>query len=497
MIGSAHLEAPPHAHTQSHVSDRRLALGAAVMTGANLIKIGIQFAMLPIMARLLGPGSYGLYTLALPAVTFMLLVADGGLGNSLARERPEARAVWSSAFWAVHGFALLLAGAVIGWSFLLAYITHQPQLPLLMAVLSIALLFLASTVLPLARMLRQGRLHVGAIADLVATVVGSGLGIILAFRGAGTWALVAQYVVTFAIRAGIMNAVAFEVPAFTFNFALLRPHLLLGGSIVGSKLADYAGRITENAFITSKLGASTLGVYGFANQIPRFLCESLSNPMWAILYVQAVQNAPDIVVRAYYEFSRWLGIVLFPITFLAAVASSEIIRLFLGPAWHAAAVPVAILLATSIFPTIGGLTSALTYAKGRGDVQLGLSSGLVVGRILAVLAAGLLGLNGVVAIIGTVNVAYGIAAVIIPAGMIDVSLKVLVRGLLAPFGCAIMAALAFEMLLRTFGSQTITLIFTALVSFVLYIGLLIALERRRLISDIAMLGGLLKKQPAT
>jgi O-antigen/teichoic acid export membrane protein len=494
--GIAHIESSPHVQTQARVSDRHLALGAAVMTGANIIKIGIQFAMLPIMARLLGPGSYGLYMLALPAITFMLFVADGGLGNSLARENPEARAVWSSAFWAVHGFALLLAGAVIGWAFLLAYITNQPRLPMLMAVLSIAILFLASAVLPMARMLRQGRLHVGAIADLVATVIGAGLGIVLAFRGAGTWALVAQYVVTFAIRAGIVNVIAFELPAFTFDFALLRPHLLLGGSIVGAKLGDYAGRITENALITSILGASTLGVYGFASQIPRFLCESASNPIWAILYVQAVQKSPESVIHSYYTFSRWLGIVLFPITLFAAVASSHIIRLVLGPAWHTAALPLAILLTTSTFPAIGGLTSALIYAKGRGGVQLGLSSSLALGRALAVLAGGLLDLNGVAAVVGAVNVAYGITAVTAPAGMVGVSPQVLLRGLLAPFGCAITAAAVCEMLLCIFGSQILTLISAEFVSLVLYFGLLIVLERRRLIGDIAMLRLLLSRQPA-
>jgi PST family polysaccharide transporter len=493
MTHNVRLGSPSATQALILVTDRRLALGAAVMAVANIAKIGIQFATLPIMARLLGPHSYGLYALALPTITFMLMLADGGLGNSLARENLESHAVWASAFWAVHGFALLLAVGAIGWSFLLAYVTNQPQLPALMATLSIALLFLASSVLPMARMLQKGRLHVGALADLAATVVGVGLGISLAYRGAGAWALVGQYVVTFAIRACIMNLGAFEMPALIFNLSQLRPHLLLGGSIVGSKLTDYAGRITENALVSSILGTNILGVYGFANQIPRFLCEGASNPLWAILYVQAVQKPEEAVIRAYYQFSRVLGLVLFPVTLLSAVASSQIIGLFLGVAWHTAALPLSILLATSTFPTIGGLSSALVYAKGRGGLQLWISGSLVAARVLVVLAAGSLGLNGIAAVIGIVNVAYGFVAIMVPARVAGTSPRALLHGMSAPFGCAIAAGAVCEMLLRIFGSQTYILILAELVSLLVYLGLLAMLEHRRLIDDIAMLRALIKK----
>ncbi len=482
---------------RSGMSDRHLAMGAAVMTAVNIVKVGIQFAMLPIFARLLGPQSYGLYALALPTVTFVLMVADGGLGSSLAREGPEARRVWSSAFWAVHALALVLVCCVIGWSFLLAAITRQPQLPAIMFVLSFTLLFLASGVLPMARLLRQGRLHVGAIADLVATVAGAGLGIFLAIRGCGAWALVGQYVATFALRTVIVNVVAFELPSLTFDLGLLRSHVMMGSSIVGIKLSDYFGRMMENVIISSMLGASTLGIYGFANQIPRFVCESASNPFWAILYIQAVHKPLDIVVRVYYQFSRALGIVLFPITMLAAVASSQIIAICLGPAWHNAAIPLSIILVTSTFQIFGGLAGALLYAKGRGDLLLSLGVGLTVGRVLAVLTAGWLGLTGVATMIGVANIAYGIIAVVGPARVIGISPLLLWRGLWMPLLCAVLSGAACAILLNIFGSQALTLVIALLLSLVLYVGLLVILEPRRLLSDIEALRALIRRQPVT
>ena len=65
---------------------RRLALGTLLGGAANLCRVCLQIVMLPVMARLLGPNEYGLYALAMPTITFVTMLADGGLGSSLARE---------------------------------------------------------------------------------------------------------------------------------------------------------------------------------------------------------------------------------------------------------------------------------------------------------------------------------------------------------------------------------------------------------------------------
>ena len=64
----------------------------------------------------------------------------------------------------------------------------------------------------------------------------------------------------------------------------------------------------------------------------------------------------------------------------------------------------------------------------------------------------------------------------------------------APFGCAVAAAGACEMLLHSFGSQIHTLVLAVFISLLLYLGLLAMLGRQRLAEDIAMLRALCKKK---
>ena len=76
--------ATPESIDVPFASARKLAMGAVASGTVNVVKIGLQLLLLPVMARLLGPNEFGVYALALPTISFVTLLADGGMGASLA-----------------------------------------------------------------------------------------------------------------------------------------------------------------------------------------------------------------------------------------------------------------------------------------------------------------------------------------------------------------------------------------------------------------------------
>src|SRR5580704_16080297 len=142
------------------MSRRRLAQGTVVIGVANVLKMGLQLLTLPLLARFLGPSEYGLFGLAMPAVSFMIMLSDGGLGTSLAREPETNQDVWSTAFWFLIGSGIVLSAIVILLSFVLAALVHEPRLPAIMSALSICLILIAIAVPSGARLTRQGRLGI-------------------------------------------------------------------------------------------------------------------------------------------------------------------------------------------------------------------------------------------------------------------------------------------------------------------------------------------------
>ena len=464
---------------------RRLAFGALAQGVANLFKVGLQIVMLPLMARLLGPDEFGLFALAMPTITFVMMLADGGLGSSLAREPESNVEVWSSAFWALLGAAIVLGIGVMIWSVLLAQLVHQPRLLPIMAALVVCLFLYVITVPSMALLVRQARLSVGAISDILCSVVGAICAIALAVSGAGVWSMVAQSLVVFTIRAIILIAGAPLLPKFTFSMFELRSHLTIGGSIMGIKLVDTGDRAIENALIGRSFGAGFLGSFSLAAQIPRFVCDSLINPLWLTLYVQALRSDDGERFETYEKFARSSALILFPTATLGAAQATALINLFLGPSWLAVSPLFQLILLTYAFSSAGLLGSALLYAKGRPSIQLRITSEATAIRIASVILAPWIGMWAVWIGLSAANIYACWRGVSATCRSVDRPPMMLIRPLLIPGACAIAAGLVCWAATKLVQSNFIAVFLEVIVSFSLYLLMLILLDRQRLLSDLA------------
>ena len=417
-------------------SERRIAVNALAGGAANLGKIGVQLVMLPLMARLLGPAEFGLYALALPAVALCMILADGGLAVSLAREPRDSKLVWSTAFWLIQPAGFVLAAIVTGLGYVLAAFAHEPRLPGLMALLSVSLILVAQATLPIASLTRQGRLVVVAAANLVSSVAGAAVGICLAMAGFGATSLAAQLVATLLVDAGILNAFAFVRPKFEFQLSSVIGHLSLGGALLGVRLADSSGRMLENVLYGRTFGAADLGVYTFANQVPRFLFEAASSPVWAALFAHAVHEDKSQFRKAHANVVRLTASVVFPAAALVSATASEILNAILGPKWDQAAALLSILAPFYAMHAVANLGGVALVARNRGWLLFWMTTILTIARVVAVGSGPWLGPIGVAMGIGAAIAVFSLAMIVASARS-DVSPFVL--GLAPPGASSVIA----------------------------------------------------------
>ena len=216
---------------------------------------------------------------------------------------PESSRVWSTALWVLlfTGIALGLLLTAIG--FAEGYLIHQPRVPGLMAALSVTVVFMTITVPSLARLDRQGRIAVGGVADLAANLFGICVGITLAFRGAGAWSLVAQYVSLFVVRAAIINSVAFVKPELEFQPHLLLTHLTAGGRVVardGGLFRPHDGKSCGR----SNAGDRDAGPLFFFQPDHAYVTEMVAHPLWMTLYIRALRAELGEMAALQLQFSR-------------------------------------------------------------------------------------------------------------------------------------------------------------------------------------------------
>ncbi len=84
----------------------RLTAQTAPLFVANVTRIMVQLALIPILARIISPEAFGLVALAMPIIIFTSILAEAGLVTGLVRSAVSISAE-STAFWstAVVGVA--------------------------------------------------------------------------------------------------------------------------------------------------------------------------------------------------------------------------------------------------------------------------------------------------------------------------------------------------------------------------------------------------------
>lgn len=356
---------------------RSAALGTLALSGSNLVRLGVQLAMLPLLARLIGPADYGLIALAVPFVLFCNMLADGGLGAALARRADVSPDLESTVFWlaAAIGGGLAALACVAAWP--LARLMGEPALALLIIALSPILLMSGFTAAANARVIREGRFGVFASGDLISVAASSAAALLAAAHGWGAWSLVAQQLTLWACKL-IWVLRGSRLPIRAVCQPRLAVDLLrFGRDTIGASLADFVTRNVGNIIVGGVLGALTLGYYAMAYQIVRIPDLVMSGPLSLYIFTavaRAAERDPAGGDGAVSLASLGLtATALAPVFCGLALVADLAVAVVLGPRWTAAGPILTGLSAAGFSLSICSVVAATFLGLGRSALQLRLA----------------------------------------------------------------------------------------------------------------------------
>ncbi|SEG71208.1 polysaccharide transporter, PST family [Methylobacterium sp. 190mf] len=370
------------------------------------IKICAQLIALPVIAGFLGPKDFAVYALALPTVSFFLVLADAGVSGTLARENEANEVVWSSAFWAINGLCLLLQFLVIAIGYALSIVSGFQDLMELMLILSFSLPLMGLSNIPVARLYRRGRVQHLSMIDACSAIIGVMLGILSARAGFGPISLGVQFISGFLIRTIFVNYMAYRRPLFSFSICAIKSHLAVSTSIIGGRLAEFAGRTFENMVFQRTFGESLLGNYSLANQISRFACEAFTNPTWASLYAHSLHEERTSLPQLTRATIVAVCYVVFPIAALLASSASSLFSVVMGEKWYDAGWMVQTLIAFSALGSVFGLAGAVLTALGNPAAIFYATLILYISRTLSIAIGCLFGVGTSVLLVGASAILY-------------------------------------------------------------------------------------------
>lgn len=350
---------------KSSGSQTRVLLGTVMLSSANISKIALQFLLVPILARLLGPKVFGLMSVAMSFILFANVLSEGGMGAALVRDGDQDHELRSTVFWLsfLVGSSLAVLECAIAWPLASAF--SQPMLAPVLCALSPILILSASLSVSNAQIVRSQRFDVFAVADVACALICAGTGIGLALSGFGIWSLVAQQILLWTTKAVWVMSVTRFRPALVFNLKLARPLLRFSAANLAANVTDFLGKSAPTVIVSGVLGIAAAGQYSMGYQLTRVADMVVSSPINVTTF-SAVAVAPNRRVAASFVMAamRILTAILGSLCVGLMLTADIAAPLLLGPKWTETAPVLAALAPGSLLVCLYAFATAALLGRG-------------------------------------------------------------------------------------------------------------------------------------
>jgi PST family polysaccharide transporter len=473
------------------MSERRAFFGALALSGAQLVKLGLQFAVLPILARILGPSAYGLVALAMPFVLLANMVSDAGLGNALVRTPDPSRELESTVFWLSVAVcaALTLAIWVLAWP--AAHMLGEPHLPPFLMALSSLLVVSGSLSVANARIMRERRFSVFAAGEIAASAVSAAAAIAAALAGFGPWSLVVQQLFLWSVKAAWVTRAARFRPTLVCRPSLARPYLSFGLHSAASNVTDFIGKNAPTLIVGAILGVTEVGRYSMAFQLIRLPDSLISGPVYLAVFTAVARLGEDLPGSAALAARGVRGVIgaTAPIFGGLTMVADLIVKLLLGPKWAGSETVLAQLAPAGFFICFYSVISAVLMGLGHSKSQFRLTVLGAVATAAAALIGSRFGLPGVAAGLSLAGLLLSPAYVGALAARLEMKTIDLASEIVPPLASAGLMMLAVALVRSQTGhwgnaSQLTAAVGTGVAAYAMALA---ALSGRRLLADLRVL----------
>ena len=336
-------------HLQADLKTRSVR-GGVVTLGSQSATFVINSVTSIVLARLLTPADFGLVAMVTAVTGFGQAFADLGLSEATIQSPEINNAQVSTLFWVNVAIGLVLTLLTIGLAPVLAHFYRQPRIEEIAFLLSVTFVICGLRVQHDALLRRQMRFSALAARDVISSLIAAVVAIVLAWKGAGYWALVAIPLTSNVIQMLLSWFMVQWIPGLPKRDGKVGALITFGGNVAASYFVMNVNRSLDNVLVGWYWGAAPLGLYSRAYNLLMLPVRQLSAPAGSVAVpaFSRLQDDPDRFARYFLRTINLIVWMIAPILGFLFVAATPVIALLLGNQWRGAA-PVFQILAISAF----------------------------------------------------------------------------------------------------------------------------------------------------
>ena len=336
--------------------------------GAQLVSVVVSF----VLGRMLDPAVYGLVAKVTIITSIMLVFVDSGMANSLIQKKDPDDLDFSSVFFFNVAFCLVLYVGLFFAAPLIAEYNGQPELTAIVRVLGLTVVVAGVKNVQQAYVSKTMQFKRFFFATLGGTAVSAAVGIAMAYKGFGVWALVAQQLSNVTINTCVLWLTVGWRPKAMFSLERLRALLGYGWKLLASGLLDTVYNKLREIFIAVFYTDTDLAFYNRGNALPNLIVENINSSIDSVLLpvLSAEQDHAEQVREMTRRAIKVSSYIIMPLMMGIAVCAEPFVRFFLTEKWLPCVPYLRIFCFTYSFYPLHTANLNAIKAMGRSDLFL-------------------------------------------------------------------------------------------------------------------------------
>ena len=333
---------------------------------------GMQFIVGIFMARMLSPEDYGIT--ALPAVFLAIagIFISGGFGTALIRKPEVTEKDLSTAFYYSIAVGVFCYTVLFFSSPYIAKFYNTPILESLVRVTALSFLWGPLNTPQHVILARRMDFKNPARISITNKIVGSIVGITMAYTGYGVWALVVSGLVSSLM--GLIQTwwVVKWLPKASFSKESFRYLWNYGNKMIGISLLNtlYANIVT--VLVGKFGGARDLGNYNRAKSYAAMPSSHVTGVLTGVSFpaLSKMQDDDERLAYNYRKMIRVSAYLIFPVMLMLSALAHPIVITMVTAKWESCVILLQIMCFTFMFQPVQILNVNLLQVKGRPDLAL-------------------------------------------------------------------------------------------------------------------------------
>lgn len=357
--------------TDNKLSDQMIS-GMSWKFAERLGAQGVSFIVSMVLARLLMPDDYGTVAIINIFISIADVLLTSGLSSALIQNPKVENIDYSTVFYC----NLFLSCVLYALLFLSApFLAETYGLPILkpaIRVFAIRLPISAFQSIQSAIISINMEFKKFFLATIGGTLTSAVVGIVLAIKGFGVWALIFQSLSSTCINTIILAILVKWYPRIEFDFRHAKPLIDYGWKIM---LTDFIGTIFNNLsdfVIGIKYTSSQLAFYSKGKQLPMLVRSNIYTTLISVLFpaMSKVNSNIDELKELTRKSVKMLSYIIFPLMIgMISVADNMTIVLYTEK-WLPIVPFIYIVCIEAMISVVGTVTLQAIKSYGRSDLML-------------------------------------------------------------------------------------------------------------------------------